>query len=66
MLIKKSQTTLKILPFLLVGTIALLILLVSATADSYNLTFVPPTPPNATTTSNTSVEINVSVTDADD
>ena len=34
--------------------------------DYIDIDFVPPTPPNGTTTSNTSVEINVSLTDADD
>ena len=30
-----------------------------------NISFITPTPPNATTTSNTSIQINVSITDAD-
>ena len=34
-------------------------------ASAYNMTFVPPTPANGTTTSNTSIEINVSIV-ADD
>ena len=35
-------------------------------ASSYNISFVAPTPDNGTTTTNTSIEINVSITNADD
>ena len=35
-------------------------------ASAYNISFVSPTPPNDTTTTNTSIEINVSITNASD
>ena len=37
-----------------------------AGAENYVIAFVPPTPDNGTTTANTPIEINVSLTNADD